>query len=562
VLRLIGQLAERPVAFTLREGTNVVGSSHDAAIRLGDPSVSRRHAELIAADDSVEIVDLGSRNGTFVDGRAITREHVRAGCQLGFGRVRLALEVVPADDEAIGLALAAPPAPPAPDEAIANTVGTRAIDTFTMDHLPQLLALLGDGADPTRMAAAVGAALVATLPAVSVEVLAIETNGHPAVLYVAHREVSHTPTLTTATAARIEVRLGLPSAEMAGLYTPLVEIAARLVALGGRGDRPRPPESKPVAKPLPPEPASVVPAIQRIYHDAAQVAAGEVGVLIRGESGTGKEVLARFIHAASRRAKQPFIALNCAALPLHLLEAELFGIERGVATGVDARQGKFEQADGGTLFLDEIGDMAPETQAKILRALVEGEVYRVGGTTPKPARVRVIAATHRNMDELLAAGTFREDLYYRIATWVVELPPLRHRRADIPNLAAFFLAREVGKHALAVRGISRAALERIANYAWPGNIRELENEIARAALFLHGRDLLDTAALSPRLLEAPAERPARLKDELLAAERIAILRALRAVDGDVGAAATELGLGRSTLYRRMKELGIAEPESE
>src|SRR5262249_50388427 len=160
------------------------------------------------------------------------------------------------------------------------------------------------------------------------------------------------------------------------------------------------------------------------------------------------------------------------------------------------RQGKFEQADGGTLFLDEIGDMASETQAKILRALVEGEVYRVGGTTPRPARVRVIAATHRNMDELIAAGQFREDLYYRIATWVVELPPLRHRRADIPNLAAFVLSREIARHGLAVRGISRAALDRLVHHNWPGNIRELENEIARAALFVRGHDLVDSAALS------------------------------------------------------------------
>jgi two-component system response regulator HydG len=376
------------------------------------------------------------------------------------------------------------------------------------------------------------------------------------VLFVAQRATAETP-VAAAVAGSFEVRVALPGDEMTATYAPLIEIAAQLVALAGR-ERTGTAVREHAGPPPVPEPASVVGVMKQIYEDAARVAVGDVGVLVRGESGTGKEVLARYIHAASRRAKAPFVALNCAALPLHLLEAELFGIERGVATGVDARQGKFEQADGGTLFLDEIGDMASETQAKILRALVEGEVYRVGGTTPRPARVRVIAATHRNMDELIAAGKFREDLYYRIATWVVELPPLRHRRADIPNLAAFFLSREIARHGLSVRGISRAALDRLVHHGWPGNIRELENEIARAALFVRGHDLVDSGALSPRLAEPSAERPARLKDELLAAERVAILRALRACDGDVGRAAAELGLGRSTLYRRMKELEIAD----
>jgi transcriptional regulator with PAS, ATPase and Fis domain len=296
--------------------------------------------------------------------------------------------------------------------------------------------------------------------------------------------------------------------------------------------------------------------MHQIYDDAARVAVGDVGVLVRGESGTGKEVLARYLHAASRRAAAPFVALNCAALPLQLLEAELFGIERGVATGVDARAGKLEQADGGTLFLDEIGDMAPETQAKILRALVEGEIYRVGGTVARRARVRVIAATHRDLDGLIASGAFREDLYYRIATCVLELPPLRHRVADIGNLAAFFLAREVSRLGLDVRGISRAALDRLEAYAWPGNIRELENEIARAALFVRGAGLLDAAALGPRIRDGASTRRTRLKDVLLAAERDAIARSLRACGGDVEKAAEELGLGRSTLYRRMKELGL------
>jgi transcriptional regulator with PAS, ATPase and Fis domain len=286
-------------------------------------------------------------------------------------------------------------------------------------------------------------------------------------------------------------------------------------------------------------------------------------VLIGGESGTGKEVLARYVHAASPRAGAPFVALNCAALPRDLLETELFGIERGVATGVEARAGKFELAHGGTLFLDEIGDMALDTQARILRVLQEREVYRIGGQAPRKAAVRVVAATNRDVPALLAEGRFREDLYYRIATWVVELPPLRARAADIPNLAAHFLGRECGRRGVRARGISRAALEALRAYPWPGNVRQLENEMARAALFLADDDVLDTSRLSPFVRQpAAAADGGRLEDALLHAEREAIRRALHAHGLDVSAAAATLGLGRSTLYRRMKALGLSnEPDA-
>ncbi|MCB1056284.1 MAG: sigma 54-interacting transcriptional regulator, partial [Acidobacteria bacterium] len=252
------------------------------------------------------------------------------------------------------------------------------------------------------------------------------------------------------------------------------------------------------------------------------------------------------------------VALNCAALPDDLLEAELFGVERGVATGVEARAGKLEQAHGGTLFLDEIGDMAPATQAKILRALQEGEVYRLGGREPRPARVRVISATHRDLEAMLAAGDFRADLYHRIAGWEVTLPPLRRRRADIGNLAAFFLEREAAALGVRPAGISRAAVVALEAFPWAGNIRQLQTEIARAVLFLGDGDLLDTALLSPAVR---ASRPGEgsttgLKATLEAVERDEIELALRAARGSVLQAAERLGLPQSTLYRRIKALGL------
>jgi transcriptional regulator with PAS, ATPase and Fis domain len=294
-----------------------------------------------------------------------------------------------------------------------------------------------------------------------------------------------------------------------------------------------------------------------IYDQAARIAPSRVSVLIRGDSGTGKELLARYLHAASDRADEPLVTLNCAALPRDLLESELFGVERGVATGVDARAGKFESAHGGTLFLDEIGDMAPETQARILRVLAEGEVYRIGGHEAQPADVRVISATNRNLEDMLDDGGFRSDLYHRISDWVVELPPLRRRRADIPNLAAHFLGRACADRGVRAAGISRAALTALVAFDWPGNVRQLEKEMGRAALFIEDGALLESSMLQASIVQKPVHGTGDdLKIVMESAERIHIERILAECAGDVAAAAERMGIGTSTLYRRMKALSI------
>ncbi|RMH22263.1 MAG: hypothetical protein D6696_03825 [Acidobacteria bacterium] len=301
-----------------------------------------------------------------------------------------------------------------------------------------------------------------------------------------------------------------------------------------------------------PEPPSVEPMMQRLYADAARVAQGEVSVLIRGESGTGKEVLARYVHAASPRRDGPFVALNCAALPQSLLEAELFGIERGVATGVDERPGTFERARGGTLFLDEVGDMALETQTKLLRALEVGELYRLGGRRPYAVDVRIIAATNRDLGVLMAEGRFREDLYFRIADWDVEIPPLRDRRGDVPHLAGHFLARESERHARRIRGISRAAMKALERYDWPGNVRQLKKEMARVALLVGAGELLDSARLDPAIAAAAHQPREGLKAILRRAERQHLATVLKATNGDRRQAAERLGISDVTLYRRLK----------
>jgi transcriptional regulator with PAS, ATPase and Fis domain len=409
------------------------------------------------------------------------------------------------------------------------------------------------------MAQEVGGALFRTLPCLGVEVASRQDG----VLFHARRDTetaieSH---LAEAHDTRFTLKVRFLSPTQARAYGPLLESGALLIHLAGT------PESAPAERrecraglPPLPEPATLVPRVGQIYADAVKIAQGDVGVLICGESGTGKEVLARFLHAASPRAAKPFVALNCAALPRDLLESELFGIESGVATGVESRPGKFEMADGGTLFLDEIGDMALETQSRILRVLQEGEVYRLGGQKPRSADVRVVAATHRDIDRMMSEESFRSDLYHRIADWTVELPPLRERRADISNLAAFFLDQETRRRGVAAEGISRGALELLENYPWPGNVRQLEREMARVALFLEGGDLLESSHLREAIRQAtPGGGPLSLKERLEKVERSEIVQAL-SLRQSVTEAAKELRLGVSTLYRRMRELGIETPD--
>ena len=308
------------------------------------------------------------------------------------------------------------------------------------------------------------------------------------------------------------------------------------------------------------------PAMGRVFETIQKVAETDLTVLIRGQSGTGKELVAQALHNRSPRKNRPFVAVNCAAISKELVESELFGHEKGAFTGADARrQGRFEAASGGTIFLDEIGDMARETQAKVLRVLQERSFERVGGTQPIQADVRVVAATHRNLEQEVATGGFREDLYYRLKVVEIELPPLRERAQDIPALAQRFLEQVTERLGLEKRRISEAALSRLARHPWPGNVRELSNVIEQATVLASGETIdesdlrlggpaVASAAGAPDLSELAFSDAKKRTVERF--EREFLLRALRENDGNISRAAESVGMVRQSLQQKIRELGL------
>ena len=305
---------------------------------------------------------------------------------------------------------------------------------------------------------------------------------------------------------------------------------------------------------------------------ARRVANSDIPVLIEGESGTGKEVFARAIHGSSGRAGGPFVAVNCGALPAQLVESILFGHEKGAFTGASSRrEGKFQEASGGTLFLDEVGELPLDTQVKLLRALQSGEVDPVGAAGSVSVDIRLISATNRDLKTMIRDGTFREDLYYRLSVFPMNLPPLRERREDIPGLARMFLKRFAAAEQSAITGFSQSAIEAIARADWPGNVRQLENTIHRAIVMADGTQIqpedlygINTAPSGQPILAGAAERrecaafvrPDGHIKRLLEVEQEVIEKALNLYRGRMSETARRLGIGRSTLYRKIDDYQI------
>src|SRR5262245_3669190 len=326
--------------------------------------------------------------------------------------------------------------------------------------------------------------------------------------------------------------------------------------------------------------------LQATLSRARKVAPTDSTVLVTGETGTGKELLARAIHTWSGRADGPFVSVNCAAIPQTLIASELFGHERGAFTGaLQRRLGRFELAAGGTLFLDEVGELPVETQVLLLRVLQEREFERVGGMTSLSADVRVVAATNRDLRQAIAEGSFRSDLYYRLAVFPLEMPPLRKREGDLRLLVEHFVRRYARKVGKTIRGIDSEALGRLEAYSWPGNVRELQNVIERSVIvcesetftvdpsWLHGEPALDEAKppcpparrAEPRDPKSLAHPGSFRMPTLHEIQREAILRALESTHGVIGGprgAAALLGLKRTTLQARLRKLGIARPDAE
>jgi transcriptional regulator with GAF, ATPase, and Fis domain len=310
------------------------------------------------------------------------------------------------------------------------------------------------------------------------------------------------------------------------------------------------------------------PALRDVLARVEQVAQTASTVLLRGETGTGKEMVARAIHINSARESKPFVKVNCAALATGVLESELFGHEKGAFTGAVARRlGRFELADGGTLFLDEVGDLPLDVQVKLLRVLQEREFERVGGAETIKVDVRVVSATHRDLEKQIADGAFREDLYYRLNVFPITLPPLRQRPSDIALLAEHFIqkyARTAGK---TIRGLDAGAALALSSYGWPGNVRELENVVERALILARGTELTAAdleftrrptppggAEAAPAPRAGDGARP--LQERLQEQERTAIVSAIDVAHGNIAHAARALGINRSTLYYRLRKHGL------
>ena len=327
-----------------------------------------------------------------------------------------------------------------------------------------------------------------------------------------------------------------------------------------------------------PEIIGEAPAMQEVFRAIGRLSHSNITVLINGESGTGKELVAHALHRHSPRSASPFIALNMAAIPKDLMESELFGHEKGAFTGAaNLRRGRFEQADGGTLFLDEIGDMPADTQTRLLRVLADGEFYRVGGHTPVKVDVRIIAATHQNLETLVQAGKFREDLFHRLNVIRIHIPRMSDRREDIPTLAKHFLSRAAQELAVEPKLLKEETEEYLKHLPWPGNVRQLENTCRWITVMASGREV-HISDLPPELLSLPQDAApvtnweqalrqwadqalARGQSSLLDSavptfERIMIETALKHTAGRRRDAAVLLGWGRNTLTRKIKELGM------
>jgi DNA-binding NtrC family response regulator len=607
--RLRGVVGGAVRTYALASGENRIGSVRGNEIVLPVRGVSRRHAVVRLDDGEVKIEDLGSKNGTLVNRVRVESTRLQPGDEVRFGPVMLQLEPVDAEDAELGLAF--PQGEPAPVSGFstADTTGVPGEGDQAGAWLGVIETVLARLAvvPEADVAGALGA-LVSELPARGACVVEWGPDGEAIVVAAAGQIetplehagfqsfveralrqaqpgdvvtaiLSGEPVLSCALLSgpgreRLALVIWGPF-ENRGASEPLLRILLRLL------DRFRPrPVHVPGAAPRSPRhglqfPEAYVPgdspAMASLYGQMQPLVQGDLPVLILGETGVGKEYLAQILHDSSPRRKGPFVAINCAAIPADLLESEMFGIGKGVATGVVERQGKFQLAEGGTLFLDEIGDMSLDLQAKLLRALQEKEIHPVGSPRPVAVDIRVVAATNSDLLERVEGGRFRRDLYYRVAGYALRVPPLRERKQDIPALVESFIhafSREAGK---SIRGVTVKALRALVGYTWPGNIRELQHEVRRLVYLCAPGQAIDSMMLSDNVAAgAPRDVPAGAPAEAASAEdgslsieahvdrlesRL-IREALNRAGGNRSQAAKLLGISRNGLAIKIERLGI------
>ncbi|MCB1561323.1 MAG: sigma 54-interacting transcriptional regulator [Xanthomonadales bacterium] len=551
-----------PRQHVLNTGSYVLGSSARCDLRLDAAGVSRRHLELeVLPDGGVLLTDLGSRNGTLFARRQVTRQAITAPTRFRLGGARLTIHP---DTEATHVL----PLPSVDADAASRSASLAASKATDLPGgtgllLQDMQVLLDDDMDPATDISRLLARWISHLDACAMR---LRRKGDDAIVHAAGEWMEETDARRTVLEVgdlaldilQLQPVVAMDRTQITALRLGLAIIAARrTVPAEAPPSRPNP-DAQPLRKPVH---SGTSPTMRALYQLGGRVARGHVTLLVRGESGVGKELLARWIHEQSPRHDGPFLAINCAALPTDLLEAEIFGIERGVATGVEAREGLLERARGGTLFLDEVGDMAASTQAKILRALESDNVYRVGGNRPVPLDVRFIAATHQDMAQRIEDGRFRLDLFHRIAAVELTVPPLRERREDIAQLATRFLAEELAQLLRPAAGITEIALSRLCAHDWPGNVRELRNEMARAALLLDAHQPLDVPQLSPRIQAEDHCSDLSLASALADAERRAFAIAQTLCGDDHTRAMALLKLPRSSYFRHLRQLRGDNPEA-
>ncbi len=602
--RLHGEVEGRALVSVLAPGDNVVGSLVESKVCVSHPTVSRRHAMVRVGSSSVTLVDLGSKNGTFVNGIRIAEAELQACDKVQFGAVAFVAQVLDEDDVELAIPLdrrcATPPQPV--ERPITRSgdgevgipgwltfllhVGDLVLEPSTPDldaalhelqratearsvllvewsglGEPRVLQVLGDANCLYEIESARTAfALVHEVGTEKRTRRSFEIPGKESFVLA----VSAAPGRSTLGLAVI----GTSSRRVwPGLFAELVLQLITHSHSERRSNTPRR-TALDVGELTFPEGYVVgrSEAMRALYRQMAQLTRGGLPVLITGETGVGKEHIARILHASSPCRQGPFQAINCAAVPPGLLEAELFGVERGAATGVTERPGQFQLAKGGFLFLDEIGELPPELQAKLLRVLQLMEVHPVGARRPVRVDVRIVAATNSRPEELLASNRLRRDLYYRIAGCTFHVPPLRERREDIPPLVEHFVRHHANECGNGILGVSVRALRTMVEAEWPGNVRELENEVRRLVYLCPAgmaieAGMLDSRpfAVVPPMVGEPAVAVAndlRIQPRVDDIERALITTALRRTDGNRSRAADLLGVTRDGLRMKMVRLGL------
>jgi DNA-binding NtrC family response regulator len=587
-------------SYLLNQVESRVGSLETNEVILPVFGVSRTHAVIRYDDQILKVEDLDSKNGTFVNGERVRCSQLQVGDRVCFGPVELTVETLRADDAVLAISVELPGAA---DSLSGETTATATVDEqrSAVEMLERVI---------VRMTSASGGDFRGAC-AVLVEELSaekgclVEWTGTGEPLYLAgsgkiesalldrdlRHEVSRALTVASGAAHWSLCPIGDQGELSCAVFAapgsqPLALLLAADIAACPAGEAVvrtvlrmisflRGGEALDQESPAVPGDRQLVfpsgyvvgqsPLMVYLYQQMRSLLRGHVTMLLVGETGVGKEYLARALHISSEHCEGPFVAVNCAAIPADLLEAEMFGVGKGVATGVVERQGKFQMAHGGTLFLDEIGEMPSGLQAKLLRALQENEVRPVGGGKASVIDLRVITATNMDLSKQIDKGLFRRDLYYRVAGYVLQVPALRDRREDIPALVEHFLRRHSQDCGKRVRGVTVGALEALSRYGWPGNVRELANEVRRLVYICPDGQAIGSSLVAEHIVasatgeqsnELNGDAGLDLKAAITRVEDRLIRQALARAGGNRTAAAGLLGITRNGLAIKMKRLGI------